>query len=197
MFYSDFSKKRHETILLTIRETSPLSSDQFACGLPVAGEARLISYIETLAEQTHPLNLPRSLQLSQPTMTSFTLIHLQSIGTIGKCFLQQQIKTNISLKLYVSINSFRRVFPHLVAYDLSLHGHTEAGERAVTDGSRHDSLTAFSLCQLVGLGLTAVQGLRGEETHMAVPAGDDGQQLLLENQVDVVHLLVVPHPDNF
>lgn len=61
MFYSDFSKKRRETILLTIRETSPLSSDQFACRLPVAGEARLISYIETLAEQTHPLNLPRSL----------------------------------------------------------------------------------------------------------------------------------------
>lgn len=90
MFYSDFSKERHETIVLTIRETSPLSSDQLACGLPVAGEARLISYVKTLAEQTHPLNLSWSLQLSQPTMTSFTLIHLQSIGTVGKCFLQQQ-----------------------------------------------------------------------------------------------------------
>lgn len=99
--------------------------------------------------------------------------------------------------MYVSMNSFSRVSPHLVAYDLSLHGHTEAGERAVADGSRHDSLTAFCLCQLVGLGLAAVQGLCGEETHVAVPAGDDGQQLLLENQVDVVHLLVVPHPDNF
>lgn len=86
---------------------------------------------------------------------------------------------------------------HLIAYDLSLHGHAEAGEGAVADGARHDGLAALCLCQLVGLGLAAVQGLRGEETDVTVPAGDDRQQLLLENQVDVVHLLVVPHPDYF
>ncbi len=39
--------------------------------------------------------------------------------------------------------------------------------------------------------------MRGEETDVTVPAGDDGQQLLLENQVDVMHLFVVPHPDYF
>ncbi len=87
--------------------------------------------------------------------------------------------------------------PHLVAYDLSLHGYAEARERAVADGAGHDGLAAFCLCQLVGVSLTAVQGLRGEETDVTVPAGDDGQQLLLENQVDVMHLFVVPHPDYF
>lgn len=86
-------------------------------------------------------------------------------------------------------------FTHLVADDLPLHGHAEAGERAVAHQARHDGLAALGLRQLVGLGLAAVQALRGEEAHVAVPAGDDGQQLLLEHQVDVVHLLVVAHPD--
>ncbi len=89
------------------------------------------------------------------------------------------------------------MFSHLVAYDLSLHSHAEAGERAVADGAGDNGLAALCLSQLVGLGLAAVQGLRGEETDVAVPAGDDRQQLLLRNQVDVVHLLVVPHPDYF
>lgn len=62
---------------------------------------------------------------------------------------------------------------NLVAYDLSLHGHAEAGDRAVTDLTRGDCLATFRLRQLVGLGLTAVKGLRGEETDVAVPAGDD------------------------
>lgn len=88
-------------------------------------------------------------------------------------------------------------FSDLVADDLSLHGHTEAGERAVADGPRDDGLAAFCLCQLVGVGLSAVQRLCREETDVAVPAGDDGQQLLLGDQVDVVHLLVVSHPDYF
>lgn len=43
---------------------------------PVASEAGLISNVEPLAEQTHPLNGPRGLQLSQATVPSFTLIHL-------------------------------------------------------------------------------------------------------------------------
>lgn len=86
---------------------------------------------------------------------------------------------------------------HLVADDLPLHGHAEAGEGAVAHGAGDDGLAALCLCQLVGLRLAAVQRLRGEETHVAVPAGDHRQQLLLGDQVDVVHLLVVPHPDNF
>lgn len=89
------------------------------------------------------------------------------------------------------------MFSDLVTYDLSLHGHTEAGERAVADGAGDDGLAALCLRQLVGLCLAAVQGLRGEETDVTVPAGDDRQQLLLGNQVDVVHLLVVPDPDYF
>lgn len=47
------------------------------CGSgPVASEAGLISNVEPLAEQTHPLNGPRGLQLSEATVPSFTLIHL-------------------------------------------------------------------------------------------------------------------------
>lgn len=89
------------------------------------------------------------------------------------------------------------MFSDLIAYDLSLHGHTEAGERAVADGAGHNGLAAFRFGQLVGVGLTTVQGLCGEETDVAVPARDDGQQLLLGDQVDVMHFLVVSHPDYF
>lgn len=93
--------------------------------------------------------------------------------------------------------SFSATVLDLVAYDLPLHGHAEAGERAVADEAGDDGLAALRLCQLVGLGLAAVQGLRGEETDVPVPAGDDGQQLLLQNQVDVVNLLVVSYSDYF
>ena len=89
------------------------------------------------------------------------------------------------------------MFSDLVADDLPLHGHTEAGERAVADRAGDDGLAAFCLCQLVRVDLSAIQGLCGEEPHMAVPAGDDGQQLLLGDQVDMVHFLIVSHPDYF
>lgn len=85
----------------------------------------------------------------------------------------------------------------LVADDLPLHGHAEAGERAAAHLSRGDGLAAFRLHQLVGVALTAVQRLSREEADVAVPARDDGQQLLLQHQVDVMHLLVVSHADNF
>lgn len=85
----------------------------------------------------------------------------------------------------------------LVADDLSLHGHAEAGERAAADLAGGDGLAASRLHQLVGLGLTAVQRLSREEADVAVAARDDGQQLLLKQQVDVMHLLVVSHTDNF
>lgn len=45
--------------------------------VPVSGEARLIAHIETLTEQTHPLDGPRGLQLPQPTVAPFALIHLE------------------------------------------------------------------------------------------------------------------------
>lgn len=80
---------------------------------------------------------------------------------------------------------------------MPLHRHTEAGEGATADGAGDDVLAAFRLHQLVGLRLAAIQGLCGEETDVAVPAGDDGQQLLLGHQLDLIHLLVVPHPDDF
>lgn len=86
---------------------------------------------------------------------------------------------------------------YLVTYDLSLHGYTEAGEGAVADGTRDDGLASLCFSQLVGLALTPIQRLRGEETDVAVPAGDDGQQLLMGDEVNVVHLLVVPHPNYF
>lgn len=85
---------------------------------------------------------------------------------------------------------------NLIADDLPLHGHTQAGERAVAQKARHNGLAAFGLSQLVGLGLASIQRLRGEEAHVAVATGDDGQQLLLQHQVDVVHFLVVAHPDD-
>lgn len=46
---------------------------------PVAGEARLIAHIEALTKQTHPLNRPWGLQLPQPTVMCFTLVHLEDI----------------------------------------------------------------------------------------------------------------------
>lgn len=85
----------------------------------------------------------------------------------------------------------------LVADDLSLHGHAEAGERAAAHLAGGDGLAAFRLRQLVGISLAAVQRLGREEADVAVPARDDGQQLLLQHQVDVMHLLVVSHTDNF
>lgn len=103
------------------------------------------------------------------------------------------------MKFTVELHRFmcQQTLVNLVAYDLSLHGHAEAGERAATDLTRGDCLATLRLRQLVGLGLTAIKSLRGEETDVAVPAGDDRQQLLLEHQVNVVHLLIVPNPDYF
>lgn len=46
-------------------------------GAPVAGEARLIADVEPLAEQTHPLDAPGSLQLSQAPVAGFPFVHLQ------------------------------------------------------------------------------------------------------------------------
>lgn len=51
-----------------------------ACAVPVAGEARLIADIEALAEETHPLDGPRRLQLPQPAVPHFALVHLQGGG---------------------------------------------------------------------------------------------------------------------
>ena len=44
---------------------------------PVTCEASLVAHIETLAEQTHPLHLPRGLELSQPTVALLALVHLE------------------------------------------------------------------------------------------------------------------------
>lgn len=86
---------------------------------------------------------------------------------------------------------------NLVADDLPLHSHAEAGEGAVAQRPRGHGLAAFCLRQLVGFALAPVQSLSQEETHVAIPARHHRQQLLLQEQVDVVHLLVVPHPDDF
>lgn len=45
--------------------------------LPVAGEARLVADVEPLAEQTHPLDAGRSLQLPQAAVPGFTFVHLR------------------------------------------------------------------------------------------------------------------------
>lgn len=89
------------------------------------------------------------------------------------------------------------MFSHLKSYDLPLHCHTETGERAVADGAGDDVIAVFCIWQLVRFCLAAVQGLSREETGVAVPARYDGQQLLLGDQVDLIHLLVVPYPDYF
>lgn len=152
---------------------------------PVAGEARLIADVEPLAEQTHPLNVGRGLQLSQAAVATFTLVHLRNDKR-----WRQEGETADSW-------SVRTKVVHLVADDLPLHGHAEAGERAAAHMAGGDGLAAFGLRQLVGLGLAAVQRLSREEAHVAVAARDDRQQLLLQHQVDVMHLLVVSHPDYF
>lgn len=89
-----------------MRGTSPLYLDQSTDGVPVAGEARLISHIETLAEQTHPLDGPRGLQLSQPTMTRFTLIHLECTRTNRKLLLQQHVYGFVSINKTQQIQCF-------------------------------------------------------------------------------------------
>lgn len=91
----------------------------------------------------------------------------------------------------------RKAGTNLVTHDLPLHGHTETCERAVSDGPGDDGLTALCLAELVGLDLAAIEGLRGEESDVAVPSRDDSQQLLLGDQVDVVHFLIVAHPNDF
>lgn len=156
-------------------------------GAPVAGEARLIADVEPLAEQTHPLDAPGSLQLSQAPVAGFPFVHLQKPPPPTKSSpLGLGRETSSAVK-----------GPDLVADDLPLHGHAEAGERAVADRARGHALATLRLPQLVGLGLPAVQRLGEEEADVAVPAGDDRQQLLLQHQVNVMHLLVVSHPDDF
>lgn len=123
-------------------------------------------------------------------MTHFALVHLEKETKGQTCCKNKQTNKTIPRSRQNCWGS------NLVADDLPLHGHTQAGERAVAHQARHNGLAAFGLSQLVGLGLTAVQRLRGEEAHVAVATGDDGQQLLLQHQVDVVHFLVVAHADD-
>lgn len=90
-----------------------------------------------------------------------------------------------------------KAFSHLVTDDFTLHGHAQAGDGAVPDRAGGDGLAVLGFGQLVGVRLAAVHSLRGDEAHVAVPARDDGQQLLLGDQVNLVDLLVVPHTDYF
>lgn len=92
-------------------------------------------------------------------------------------FVDVRFKNNVEVflqRLQCGSSRVSPTPPHLVADDFTLHGHTEAGEAAVPDRSRHQTLAVFRFGQLVGLGLAAVQRLSGDEADVAVPARDDG-----------------------
>lgn len=125
-------------------------------------------------------------------MYYFKLNHINLVASE-----EAEIDTSVSIILSVVCCISWTRFPHLKTHDFTLHSHTEAGKGAVSDRTGDNRLTALCLSQLVGISLTAVQGLGGEEADMAVPARDDCQQLLLRHQVDLVDLFVVPHPDYF
>lgn len=83
-----------------------------------------------------------------------------------------------------------------IAEYLPLHRHTKAGEGAMPHLAGCYALAALCFSQLEELSLSAVQGSQGVESDMAISPRNDGNELLLWDQLHLMNFLVVPDSDN-
>lgn len=66
----------------------------------------------------------------------------------------------------------RLALVNFVAGDLPFNGEAEAG--AVAHYTRHHCLAVFSICHLILVNLPPIEPRHGDQTHLSVPARDDG-----------------------
>lgn len=81
------------------------------------------------------------------------------------------------------------------AGDLPFNDEAEAG--AIAHHTGHQRLAVFSICHLILVNLPPVKPRHGNQTHLSVPARDDGQEVLRGHQFYVMHFLNVTHTNDF
>lgn len=81
------------------------------------------------------------------------------------------------------------------AGDLPFNGEAEAG--AIAHHTGHQRLAVFSVCHLILINLPPIEPRHGDQTHLSVPARDDGQEVLRGHQFYVMHFLNVTHTNDF
>lgn len=84
---------------------------------------------------------------------------------------------------------------HFEAGDLPFNGEAEAG--AIAHHTGHQRLAVFSIGHLNLVNLLPIEPRHGDQTHLSVPARDDGQEVLCGHQFYVMHFLNITHANDF
>jgi hypothetical protein len=83
-----------------------------------------------------------------------------------------------------------------IAEDLSLHGHTQAGQSSVAHFPSSYGLTPFSLCQFIKIRLSPIQGWHRKKSDVAISAWDHSDKLVTWNEFDLMDFLIITNSNN-